>query len=64
MLLCAYMRGNFVIGKPTVLFLLLAIGMRNAYFVMGTGLLMAQNRARSASDMRIAPSEAGGWSID
>jgi hypothetical protein len=45
---------NFVIGKPTVLFLPIAIGMRNAYFVMGTGLLMAQNRARSASDMRTA----------
>ena len=41
-------------GKSKILFLL-----RNAYFIIGT-LLRNLSRARSASGIRNAPSEAGG----
>jgi len=33
------MRRNYVIGKPSVLFLPIAIGIRNSYFIIGTTLL-------------------------
>ncbi len=34
--------------------------LRNSYFIIGTALLSDQNRARSASGIRNAPSRAGG----
>jgi len=50
---------SFAIGKPKVLYLPIAIGIRNSYFIIGTAL----PRARSASGIRNAPSEAGGRSL-
>ena len=54
---------NCVVGKPSVLFLPIAIGIRNSYFIIGTALFSAHKRARSASGIRNAPSEAGGENL-
>jgi len=50
--ICGFMRRNCVMGKPSVLFLPIAIGMRNSYFVIRTELLFHRRFDRKAIDSK------------